>query len=85
MNSSPQYVICTGEEKGDYEVTHLWFKERKAFDYFSIISYYPTKDFIYLVGSKGTRYILIVTIKQNGAYEIADKARRNKRTKNALV
>lgn len=32
----PQYAIFTDEEKGDYEATHLWFKDRKAFDYFSI-------------------------------------------------
>ena len=49
----PQYAIFTDEEKGDYEATHLWFKDRKAFDYFSIFSYYPTKDFVYLIGSKG--------------------------------
>lgn len=30
----PQYAIFTDEEKGDYEYTHLWFRERKAFDYF---------------------------------------------------
>ena len=48
----PQYAIFTDEEKGDYEATHLWFKDRKAFDYFSIFSYYPTKDFVYLIGSK---------------------------------
>ena len=49
----PQYAIFTDEEKGDYEYTHLWFRERKAFDYFSIHSYYSTKENIYLVGSKG--------------------------------
>ena len=69
----PQYVICTGEEKGDYEVTHLWFKERKAFDYFSIISYYPTKDFIYLVGSKGDKIYTYCYNKQNGAMRLQIK------------
>ena len=60
----PQYAIFTDEEKGDYEATHLWFKDRKAFDYFSIFSYYPTKDFVYLIGSKGERYIPIAIIKK---------------------
>ena len=49
----PQYSINSNEPKGDYEKTHLWIKDRNAFDYFSIYSYYPSKDFIYLVGSKG--------------------------------
>ncbi|MGL4325940.1 MAG: 6-bladed beta-propeller [Tannerellaceae bacterium] len=50
---SPQYIISVNEPRGSYEATHLWFKERSAFDYFSLQSYYPTKDFIYLIGSKG--------------------------------
>ena len=61
-----QYVICTREEKGDYEVTHLWFKDRKAFDYFSIKSYYPTKAFIYLVGSKGEEVYTYCYNKKDG-------------------
>lgn len=50
---NPQYTIFSNEPKGDYGKTHLWMKERSAFDYFSIRSYYPSKDFIYLIGSKG--------------------------------
>ena len=66
----PQYVICTREEKGDYEVTHLWFKDRKAFDYFSIKSYYPTKDFIYLVGSKGEEVYTYCYNKEDGSVRL---------------
>ena len=66
----PQYVICTREEKGDYEVTHLWFKDRKAFDYFSIKSYYPTKDFIYLVGSKGEEVYTYCYNKKDGSVRL---------------
>lgn len=66
---SPQYAIFTDEEKGDYEATHLWFKDRKAFDYFSIFSYYPTKDFIYLVGSKGEE---VYTYCYNKKMEVLD-------------
>jgi len=66
----PQYVICTREEKGDYEVTHLWFKERKAFDYFSIKSYYPTKAFIYLVGSKGEEVYTYCYNKKDGSVRL---------------
>ena len=49
----PQYAIFTEEKKGDYELTHWWIKDRKSFDYFTITGYYPTKDYIYLIGSKG--------------------------------
>lgn len=69
----PQYAIFTDEEKGDYEATHLWFKDRKAFDYFSIKSYYPTKDFIYLVGSKGDKIYTYCYNKQNGAMRLQIK------------
>ena len=50
----PQWdKIFTEEKKGDYELTHWWIKDRKSFDYFTITGYYPTKDYIYLIGSKG--------------------------------
>ena len=67
---SPQYAIFTDEEKGDYEATHLWFKDRKAFDYFSIFSYYPTKDFIYLVGSKGEEVYTYCYNKKDGSVRL---------------
>lgn len=50
---TPLYSINTGEEEGDYEFTHLWIKDRKAFDYFTITGYYQTQEYIYLVGNKG--------------------------------
>lgn len=49
----PRYAIESKEEKGDYELTHQWIKERKALDYFLIRGYYQSKDFIYLVANKG--------------------------------
>ena len=66
----PQYAIFTDEEKGDYEATHLWFKDRKSFDYFSIFSYYPTKDFIYLVGSKGEEVYTYCYNKKDGSVRL---------------
>lgn len=66
----PQYAIFVDEEKGDYEATHLWFKDRKAFDYFSIFSYYPTKDFIYLVGSKGEEVYTYCYNKKDGSVRL---------------
>ncbi|MCZ2603119.1 6-bladed beta-propeller [Bacteroides fragilis] len=66
----PQYAIFTDEEKGDYEATHLWFKDRKAFDYFSIKSYYPTKDFVYLIGSKGEEVYTYCYNKKDGSVRL---------------
>lgn len=66
----PQYAIFTDEEKGDYEATHLWFKDRKAFDYFSIKSYYPTKDFVYLIGSKGEEVYTYCYNKEDGSVRL---------------
>ena len=66
----PQYAIFTDEEKGDYEATHLWFKDRKSFDYFSIFSYYPTKDFVYLIGSKGEEVYPYCYNKKDGSVRL---------------
>lgn len=66
----PQYAIFTDEEKGDYEATHLWFKDRKAFDYFSIKSYYPTKDFVYLIGSKDEEVYTYCYNKKDGSVRL---------------
>ena len=66
----PQYAILVDEEKGDYEATHLWFKDRKAFDYFSIFSYYPTKDFVYLIGSKGEEVYTYCYNKKDGGVRL---------------
>ena len=66
----PQYAIFTDEEKGDYEATHLWFKDRKAFDYFSIFSYYPTKDFVYMIGSKGEEVYTYCYNKKDGSVRL---------------
>lgn len=66
----PQYAIFTDEEKGDYEAIHLWFKDRKAFDYFSIKSYYPTKDFVYLIGSKGEEVYTYCYNKKDGSVRL---------------
>lgn len=69
----PLYSIFTNEEKGDYEYTHLWFKERKAFDYFSIKAYFPCKDFIYLTGTKGDKIYTYCYNKQDGSVRMQEQ------------
>lgn len=73
QNLTPQYAIYTNEDKGDYELTHLWFQERKAFDYFSICYYYPSKDYIYLVGSKGDKILTYCYDKQDGSVRVQEQ------------
>ena len=60
-----RYAIYTNEEKGDYELTHQWIRQRKAFDYFLISSYYATENYVYLVCSKGDQIYTYVYDKNN--------------------
>ena len=69
----PQYIISTHEEKGDYGATHVWFRERSAFDYFSIYSYYPSKDNIYLLCSKGETIYTYCYGKQTGKVKVKER------------
>ncbi|KAA4983277.1 6-bladed beta-propeller, partial [Bacteroides fragilis] len=41
-----------------------------AFDYFSIFSYYPTKDFVYLIGSKGEEVYTYCYNKKDGGVRL---------------
>lgn len=69
----PQYIISTHEEKGDYGATHVWFRERSAFDYFSIYSYYSSKDNIYLLCSKGETIYTYCYGKQTGKVKVKER------------
>ena len=69
----PQYVIFTNEEKGDYATTHLLYRERKAFDYFYIRSYYPSEDFIYLLGRKEDKILTYCYNKQDGSVRMQER------------
>ncbi len=60
----PQYAIFTDEKKGDYEATHLWFKDRKSFDYFSIFSITRLRILFIRLVVKARRYIPIAIIKK---------------------
>lgn len=41
----PQYAIYTNQPQGDYDELHRFIKDRKAFSYFSVFAYYPTRVF----------------------------------------
>ena len=69
----PQYIISTHEEKGDYGATHVWFRDRSAFDYFSKFSYYPSKDNIYLLSSKGETIYTYCYGKQTGKVKVKER------------
>lgn len=78
----PQYSIFTNEEKGEYGFTHLWIKDRKAFDYFNISGYYPAKDFIYLIGNKGEEIYTFCYGKKDGS--VRQQTRKGKITERKL-
>ena len=63
----PQYSIFTREEKGEYETTHLFVKDKKDFNCFSIRSYFSCRDFIYLIGSKGKEVYTFCYDKRDGS------------------
>lgn len=69
----PIYTIYSTEEKGDYELTHVWIKERKAFDYFTIVGYYDTYKYIYLTGRKGKNIFTYQYDKENGKVEVTER------------
>ena len=50
-----QYAIFTNESKGNYHDTHVFLKDEADFGFFTITGYYPTQDYIYLLGFKGKR------------------------------
>lgn len=68
---TPQYIIASKEEKGDYAKTHRRFKDRSDFDYLTIKSHYSTTDYVYLFGSKGEETYLYCYNKQDGKVRLA--------------
>lgn len=70
----PQYIISTHEEKGDYGATHVWLRERSAFNYFSIHSYYPSEGNIYLLCSKGETIYTYCYDKMAGNVKVKQRA-----------
>ncbi|MBR3626102.1 MAG: 6-bladed beta-propeller [Bacteroidaceae bacterium] len=61
----PQYAIFTNEKKGDFIKTNMWIKDRSDYDYFAIANYFDTKDYIYLVCSKGEQIMTYSYDKKN--------------------
>ncbi len=72
----PLYAISTNEKKGNYAEINKWVKDRKDFDYFTIASYIPTKDYIYLVCSKGEEVYTYCYDKRNSSVK---KTRRQEK------
>ena len=69
----PQYAIFTDEPKGDYGLTHEWVKERRALGYFTLSGYYPTKDYVYLTGSKDDEVYTYAYDKRDGSVRLAKR------------
>lgn len=63
---TPLYAFVSDEKKAEYEWTHQWLKERKAFNYLRISKHYDTKNYIYLTGNKNDNTYLYVYDKRTG-------------------
>lgn len=72
-NLIPIYTITSNEEKGDYQLTHEWIKERKAFDYFTILDFFDTKNYIYLTGRKKKNLYTFAYNKETGKVDISER------------
>lgn len=64
-NFVPVYSLALGE-RPDFEMAHLWLKDRKFFDYLWITDFYETKDYLYFVGSQSEKIYAICYDKQSG-------------------
>lgn len=63
---SPQYVLFSREDKGNYEETHQWLKTHKGFNGLYLKKHYDTKDYIYLTGSKSKETRIYCCDKHSG-------------------
>ena len=72
----PQYAITTNESKGDFIKTNMWIKDRSDLDFFAIANYFDTKDYIYLVCSKGEQIMTYSYDKKN--YTVRQVKRQGK-------
>ena len=70
---SPQYAIYSDEQIGDYGLTHEIYPEHRAFDYFTLVNYFNTKDIIYLFGSKGLELLTYAYDKQSHAVRLCKR------------
>lgn len=69
----PVYMIHSDETKGDYEETHRWIKERRVLNYFIISSFFLTKEYIYLIASKGETIYTYRYNKRNGNIQFVER------------
>lgn len=68
----PKYSLSLGK-RPDFEMSHLWIKERKFFDYLWVYDFYDSKDYIYFSAAQSDKIYAICYDKENGKVRATEK------------
>lgn len=68
----PIYSLELGD-RPDFEMSHLWIKDRKFFDYLWVYDYYNSKDYLYFTAAKSDKIYNICYDKKNGKVKSTEK------------
>lgn len=68
----PKYSLSLGK-RPDFEMSHLWIKERKFFDYLWVYDFYDSKDYIYFSAAQSDKIYAICYDKGNGKVKATEK------------
>lgn len=76
----PIYALALGK-RPDFEMSHLWIKDPKFFDYLWVYDYYDSKDYLYFAAAQSDEIYIIRYDKQTGKTESLKKQGKIKETK----
>lgn len=76
----PVYVLALGK-RPDFEMSHLWIKDRAFFDYLWAYDYYDSKDYIYFTAAQSDKIYNVSYDKENGKVKATEKQGKIKATK----
>lgn len=76
----PIYSLSLGE-RPDFEMSHLWLKNPKFFDYLWVYDYYDSKNYLYFTAAQSDKIYNICYDKENGKVKATEKQGKMKVTK----
>ncbi|WP_455592706.1 6-bladed beta-propeller [Bacteroides sp.] len=68
----PKYSLAL-DKRPDFEMSHLWIKERKFFDYLWVYDFYDSKDYIYFSVAQSDKIYTLRYDKETGKTEATKK------------
>lgn len=71
-NFEPVYSLELGD-RPDFEMSHLWIKDRKFFDYLWVYDFYDSKDYIYFSAAQSDKIYAICYDKESGKVKAMEK------------